>query len=72
MISTAFTKTFSPECWQFFRPHFQYVCAFDRPGDYDYCRITAGLLTLRKRYRGRAPSASRIDVPASKYTDMAP
>ena len=77
VISAAFTKTLSPARWKelrwkFFRLHFQYLCAFDRPGDYDYFRITAGPLTLGERYKGRAPSASRIDVPASKYTDMAP
>ena len=76
VISAAFTQTLSPERWKelrwkFFRLHFQYLCAFDRPGDYDYFRITAGPLTLGDRYRGRAPSASRIDVAASKYTDMA-
>ena len=76
VISAAFTQTLSPARWKelrwkFFRLHFQYLCAFDRPGDYDYFRITAGPLTLGDRYRGRAPSASRIDVAASKYTDMA-
>ncbi|MFZ3582433.1 hypothetical protein ACOI1H_09720 [Loktanella sp. DJP18] len=76
VISAAFTQTLSPERWnalrwKFFRLHFQYLCAFDRPGDYDYFQITAGPLTLGDRYRGRAPSASRIDVAASKYTDMA-
>ncbi len=51
MISAAFTQTLSPERWKelrwrFFRLHFQYLCAFDRPGDYDYFQITAGPLTL--------------------------
>lgn len=37
VISVAFTKTLSPERWRalrwkFFRFHFQYLCAFDRPG----------------------------------------
>ena len=77
VISAAFTQTLSPERWKalrwkFFRLHFQYLCAFDRPGDYDYFRITAGPLTLGRRFRDRAPSASRIDVTASKFTDMAP
>ena len=77
VISAAFTQTLSPERWaklrwRFFRLHFQYLCAFDRPGDYDYFRITAGPLTLTSRYRGRAPSKSRIDVVASKYTSMLP
>lgn len=76
ILSAAFTRTLSPERWKalrwkFFRLHFQYLCAFDRPGDYDYFRITAGPLTLRHRYAGRSPSRSRIDVPASKYTSMA-
>lgn len=76
VISAAFTQTLSPERWKelrwrFFRLHFQYLCAFDRPGDYDYFRITAGPLTLAERYADRAPSKSRIDVAASKYTSMA-
>ena len=76
VFSAAFTQTLSPERWKqlrwkFFRLHFQYLCAFDRPGDYDYFQITAGPLTLAQRYAGRAQSKSRIDVPASKYTSMA-
>ena len=76
VVSAAFTQTLSPERWKalrwrFFRLHFQYLCAFDRPGDYDYFQITAGPHTLATRYAGRKPSASRIDVPASKYTSMA-
>ncbi|UWQ80784.1 hypothetical protein K3725_07240 [Leisingera sp. S132] len=76
VFSAAFTQTLSPERWQelrwrFFRLHFQYLCAFDRPGDYDYFRITAGPLTLADRYRDRKPSRSRIDVPVSKFTSVA-
>ncbi|WP_315901014.1 hypothetical protein [Leisingera daeponensis] len=76
VFSAAFTQTLSPERWKqlrwrFFRLHFQYLCAFDRPGDYDYFRITAGPLTLEERYRGRKPSQSRIDVPVSKFTSVA-
>ena len=76
VFSAAFTQTLSPERWKqlrwkFFRLHFQYLCAFDRPGDYDYFQITAGPLTLAQRYAGRPQSKSRIDVPASKYTSMA-
>ncbi|MGZ9809812.1 hypothetical protein ACXN5S_05050 [Pseudoroseicyclus sp. H15] len=77
VISAAFTQTLSAERWaelrwRFFRLHFQYLCAFDRPGDYDYFRITAGPHTLAARYAGRAPSKTRIDVAASKYTSVAP
>ena len=76
VISAAFTQTLSPERWKelrwrFFRLHFQYLCAFDRPGDYDYFRITAGPLTLAERFAGRAPSQSAIRVAASKFTSMA-
>ena len=76
VISAAFTQTLSPARWKalrwrFFRLHFQYLCAFDRPGDYDYFRITAGPLTLGARYAGRAPSKSMIARPASRYRSMA-
>ena len=77
VFSAAFTQTLSPARWKelrwrFFRLHFQYLCAFDRPGDYDYFRITAGPLLLADRYRNRKPSSSRIDVAVSKFTSMAP
>ncbi len=76
VFSAQFTKSLSPERWKalrwkFFRLHFQYLCAFDRPLDYDYFRITAGPLSLAARYAGRPPSASRIDVAVSKYTSVA-
>lgn len=76
VMSCAFTQTFSPERWRkmrfrWFRLHFQYMCAFDRPGDYDYFRITAGPLTLRARFAGRAPSRSRIERALSGYRSVA-
>lgn len=75
VVSAAFTQTLSPERWaelrwRFFRLHFQYLCAFDCPGDYDYFRITAGPLTLMERYQDRQPSKSRIDVAVSKFTSV--
>ena len=75
VLSAAFTQTLSPERWKslrwrFFRLHFQYLCAFDRPGDYDYFQITAGPLTLRDRYANRAPSKSRIETPRSGFTSL--
>lgn len=77
VISAAFTQTLSPKRWRalrwrFFRLHFQYLCAFDRPGDYDYFRITAGAQTLAARYAGRKPSASRVETPRSGYRGMVP
>ncbi len=77
IVSAAFTQSLTPETWKalrwrFFRLHFQYLCAFDRPKDYDYFQITAGPLTLADRYRDRPSSKSRIDVPASKHTSLTP
>lgn len=76
VLSAAFTHTLSPERWKqlrwrFFRLHFQYLCAFDQPGDYDYFQITAGPQTLGQRFEGRAPSPSRITTPANTFTQMA-
>ncbi|WP_425080689.1 hypothetical protein [Ruegeria arenilitoris] len=77
VLSAAFTQTLSPERWhelrwRFFRLHFQYLCAFDRPGDYDYFRVTAGPLSLAQRFQGRDPSKSLIDQPVSKYRSVLP
>ncbi|MCR8549703.1 hypothetical protein M4578_17880 [Salipiger sp. P9] len=77
VFSAQFTKSLSPERWKalrwrFFRLHFQYLCAFDRPLDYDYFQITAGPLSLASRYAERPPSNSRIDVAVSKFTSVAP
>jgi hypothetical protein len=74
VLSAAFSQTLSPERYQslkrrYFRLHFQYLCAFDRPRDYDYFQITAGPLTLADRFRGRAPSKSRIETPVNRFTD---
>jgi hypothetical protein len=73
ILSAAFSKTLSKERQKelrhrYFRLHFQYLCAFDAPGEYDYFKITAGPQTLGERFRGRKSSVSRIDVPASRFT----
>lgn len=77
VFSAAFTQTLSPARWKalrwkFFRLHFQYMCAFDQPKDYDYFQITAGPQTLAVRYKDRVPSKSRIDHAVSKYTSVTP
>ena len=77
VISCAFTKTLSPERWKslrwrFFRLHFQYLCAFDCPSDYDYFLITAGPMKLGARFANRRPSPSRIVKPSSKFTSLSP
>ncbi|SDE91848.1 hypothetical protein [Limimaricola pyoseonensis] len=76
VISAAFTQTLSPARWRelrwrFFRLHFQYLCAFDRPGDYDYFRVTAGPLTLAERFAGRAPSRQVIRAATSPHVTVA-
>lgn len=76
VISAAFTQALSPELWgtlkrRFFRLHFQYLCAFDRPLSYDYFKITAGPQTLAERFQDHVPTPSRIDTPANTYTEMA-
>ncbi|MEX0284083.1 MAG: hypothetical protein AB3N23_05685 [Paracoccaceae bacterium] len=77
VVSAAFSQTLKPETWanlrwKFFRLHFQYLCAFDAPGDYDYFAITAGPRLLADRYAGRQPSKSRIEAAVSKYTSVQP
>ncbi|MEO1536491.1 MAG: hypothetical protein AAFR73_02075 [Pseudomonadota bacterium] len=75
VISAAFSKTLKPETLaklrhRYFRLHFQYLCAFDQPGDYDYFKITAGPKTLGQRFAERKSSKSRIDVAASRFTSV--
>lgn len=75
ILSCAFTQTLSPARWKelrwkFFRLHFQYMCAFDRVGLYDYFAITAGAKTLAARFADVAPSKSRITTPRSAYRSM--
>ena len=77
VFSAAFTESLSPARWKelrwrFFRLHFQYMCAFDAPRDYDYFQITAGPMTLADRYRDRPPSKSRIEKPVNKFTSTVP
>ena len=73
VISAAFTQTLTPARWKalrwrLFELHFQYLNAFDRPGDYDYFQITAGPKTLAARFAGRQPSKSRITRAINRYT----
>lgn len=65
ILSAAFSQTLSAERWRqlrwrWFRLHFQYLCAFDRPGAYDYFRITAGPQSLRARFAPVAASPGAI------------
>ena len=73
VLSAAFSQTLRPETWQalrrrYFRLHFQYLCAFDQPGDYDYFAITAGPVPLGQRFAGRSHSPGRIARPVNTWT----
>lgn len=77
VISAAFTQSLSKKRfdalkWRFFRLHFQYLCAFDQPKDFDYFQITAGPLTLADRFQDRLPSPSRITAALSPYQSLDP
>ncbi len=76
VLSAAFSQTLKPETYAarkraFFKLHFQYLCAFDRPGAYDYFAITAGPHTLEARFGAQPNSPSKRTQCFSKYTDMA-
>ncbi len=75
VISAAYSETMSKEAlaktkWRFFRRHIQYLCAFDKPGAYDYFQITAGSKTLDQRFGWRGATASRKETPLSPYRDF--
>ena len=77
VFSAQFTRSLSPARWKelrwrFFRLHFQYLCAFDAPLDYDYFRVTAGPMTLAARYAQRPPSASRLETPVNRFASTEP
>ncbi|MTD99596.1 hypothetical protein GIY56_04770 [Paracoccus sp. YIM 132242] len=70
VISAAFTQTLSPRQQRdmrhrWIRRHMQYLCAFERPGDYDYFAITAGPRRLADRFADRQHSPGRITTPVA-------
>lgn len=75
IISAAFSESLSKESqaktrWRFFRRHIQYLCAFEHPRGYDYFAITAGPMSLRKRFGARGSSATRDERVLSPFTDI--
>ena len=48
---------------RWFRIHIQYLCAFDRPIDFDYFRITAGPIRLGDRFAARNESPKLKGAP---------
>jgi hypothetical protein len=76
IVSAAFRLRLAPETfrrlrWRFYALHFQYLRAFERPGDYDYFAITAGPRTLADRFAGRGDSPQTIRRVFSPWRDMA-
>lgn len=68
VISATFWEALSPEMKQeiknrWFRIHIQYLCAFDRPIDFDYFRITAGPIRLADRFAARRESPKLKGAP---------
>lgn len=75
ILSAAFTNTMNKDNYdkikhRFFRLHFQYLCAFDKPGIYDYFRVTAGPLRLWERYSMLSDSPSTDRRAMTPYREM--
>lgn len=75
VLSAKFSLTLSPETlrqtrWRFFRRHVQYLCAFERPQEYDYFQITAGPRSLEERFAWRGATKSRRETALSAYRDF--
>ena len=76
VLSAAFSQALSPTLWRrlrwrFFKLHFQYLCAFDETHHYDYFAITAGPITLRKRFCNRKPSKQVQKIAYNRYREIA-
>ena len=76
VLSAAFSQALSPRRWRrlrwrFFKLHFQYLCAFDETHHYDYFAITAGPITLRKRFCNRKPSKQVQKIAYNHYREIA-
>ena len=70
VMSAAFKHTMAPGelrqyRWRLLRMHFQYLCAFARPRDFDYFQITSGPLALATRFSGRGCSPSMRADPVA-------
>ena len=70
VISAAFKHTMEPGelrryRWRLLRMHFQYLCAFANPREFDYFEITAGPKSLATRFAGRDCSPSMLARPVA-------
>lgn len=77
VFSAAFSQTMGEAEWiknrrRYFDLHFQYLCAFERPRDYDYFKITAGPASFAETYANRASSANRKTRATNRYKALTP
>jgi len=75
VVSAAFSRTLSDNQQdalrlKFFKKHFQYLCAFERPETYDYFAITAGPYPFERWVDSFNESPSKISQVFSGYTDV--
>ncbi|MEO0343647.1 MAG: hypothetical protein AAF198_09435 [Pseudomonadota bacterium] len=75
VVSAAYSKTLKPENWKrlklrLFKAHFQYLCAFDYPDQYDYFAITSGPVSFRTRVEEWRESPGKITKNVNAYTDV--
>ncbi len=76
VISAAFKQTMEPGelrryRWRLLRMHFQYLCAFAKPGCFDYFEITSGPVCLSTRFAGRECSPSMQAQPVAPVLHQA-
>ena len=75
ILSAVYSRTLSDQQkrelrGRFFKKHFQYLCAFQHPDNYDYFKITAGPTAFAELVAGLKESPSKITKTYSGYTDV--
>ena len=77
MLSAQFKAAMDPKRFEalrkkYFQIHIQYLCAFEKPQNYEYFAITAGPKTLAERFKGFKHTPQRISEVHSPFTNIAP
>jgi hypothetical protein len=75
VLSAAYNRTVDPVRMEemktdFFKLHILYLCALDKPEQYDYFRVTAGPQTLGARFEGYQSSPKTNRTKMSTFTSM--
>ena len=75
IVSAAFSKTLSDAQkralrFRFFKKHFQYLCAFDQPDQYDYFQLTSGPVPFHVSVQKFRESPSKITKIYSGFCDV--